>query len=78
MLTYQQIKDNFSVAYKSKKLYDDKNKFYHTFYFWIFGLRILSSINCINLDQYNDIFNEYASNEVKKIIKEKMNRKEKL
>jgi len=77
MLTFQQLKDNFIVAYKNKKLYDDQNEFYHAFYFWIFGLRILSSINCINLEQYNDIFNEYSSNEVKKIMKDKMNRKEK-
>ena len=77
MLTYQQLKNNFNVAYKSKKLYDEKSEFYHSFYFWIFGLRVLSSINCIYLDQFNDIFIEYASNTVKKIIKEKMNRKEK-
>jgi MoxR-like ATPase len=77
MLTYQQLKDNFIVAYKTKKLYEGQNEFYHSFYFWIFCLRILSSINCICLDQYNDSLNEFATNEVKKIIKEKMNRKEK-
>ena len=77
MLTFQQIKDNFTVSYKNKKLHDDQSEFYHTFYFWIFGLRALISINCMSLDQLNDAFNEYASKEMKKIIKEKMNKKEK-
>ena len=56
LLTYQQIKDNFIIAYKSKKLYDDQNEFYQYFYFWIFALRIISSINCIYLEQYNENF----------------------
>ena len=75
-LTYQQIKDNFIVAYKSRKLYnDDQNEFYQYFYYWIFALRILSSINCIYLEQYNENFVEFISNEVKKLIKEKANKK---
>ena len=73
LLTYQQIKDNFI----NNKLYDNNNEFYHTFYLWIFGLRIYSSINCINLEQLNETFNEYISNEIKKIIKNKTKRKEK-
>ena len=71
--TYQQIKDNFIIAYKSKKLYNNQNEFYYSFYYWIFALRILSSINCIHLSQYNKNFEEFASNEVKKLIKDKIN-----
>ena len=73
LLTYRQLKDNFI----NNKLYDNNNEFYHTFYLWIFGLRIYSSINCINLEQLNETFNEYISNEIKKIIKNKTKRKEK-
>ena len=74
-LTYQQIKENFIIAYKSNKLFNTQNEFYQSFYYWIFALRILSSINCIYLEQYNEHFIEFASNEVKTLIKEKLNKK---
>lgn len=50
ILTYQQIKDNFKVKDEEKLDYGDYNpnnpsEFNQSFYFWIFALRILSSIN---------------------------------
>ena len=77
MLAFKQLKDNFTVKYKNKKLYNEQNEFYHEFYFWIFGLRVLSSINCINIELNNNTFNEYYSNEIKKILTTKIKRKEK-
>ena len=76
LLTYRQIKDKFSIAYENNKLYNDQDEFYQSFYFWIFGLRIVSSINCISFEKISDELNEYASNEVKNIIKEKLKRNE--
>ena len=76
LLTYQQIKDNFIIAYKSKKLHNDDNEFYQYLYYWIFALRILSSMNCIYLEQYNENFVEFISSEVRKLIKEKLYKKD--
>ena len=72
------MKDNFTLDYETKKLFNNHNEFYYSFYFWIFGLRILSSVDCIHLEQYDDIFNEYISKEVKHIINEKINKREKI
>ena len=71
-LTFKNIKDNFN----EKALFEEKEN-YQSFYFWIFGLRIISSINCIYLEQYTPDFVKYATNEAKVIIKDKLGKKEK-
>ena len=70
-MTFHQIKENFIDDYNANRLYSNQNEFYQNFYFWIFGLRIISSLNCINFEQYYD-FNEFVSNEVKKNINERI------
>ena len=70
---YEQLKEHFNVAYHRKKIYLEEY-FYCSFYFWIFGLRVLSSFNCIDSGIYKELhLANFISNILKQIFEKKIN-----
>lgn len=70
------ITKNLQINYNGKKLYEN-SKFHCSFYFWIFILRIFSSINCINFDCYEK-YNNYSIQTIQSLILTKLEQKEKI
>ena len=70
------ITNYIKSKYSGKKLYEN-SKFHYSFYFWIFVLRIFSSINCINFDCYEK-YNNYSIQTIQNLIISKLDKKEKI
>ena len=62
--------------YIGKDFYEN-SKFHYSFYFWIFILRIFSSINCINFDCYEK-YNKFSVQTIQNLILSKLEKKEKI